>query len=66
MEKKNIARIATIAMAVATATTPVQYNVFAYGETSGNSTLFADTQNISDYNTWKDTVWNKKEDYFQC
>ena len=62
MKKKNIARIAAIAMAVATATTPVQYNVFAYGETSGNSTLFADTQNISDYNTWKDTVWNKKDE----
>lgn len=35
---------------------------FAYGETSASSTLFTDTQNISDYATWKDNVWNKKDD----
>lgn len=35
---------------------------FAYGETSASDTLFTDTQNISDYATWKDNVWNKKDD----
>ena len=33
-----------------------------YGETSASSTLFTDTQNISDYATWKDNIWNKKDD----
>lgn len=46
MRKKNIAQIAAIAMAVTMAATSAPANVFAYGETSGNSTLFADTQNI--------------------
>ena len=61
MRKKNIAQIAAIAMAVTMAATLAPANVFAYGETSGNSTLFADTQNISDYSNWKDTVWNIKD-----
>ncbi|MEI3319721.1 MAG: metallophosphoesterase family protein [Eubacterium sp.] len=61
MRKKNIAQIAAIAMAVTMAATSAPANVFAYGETSGNSTLFADTQNISDYSNWKDTVWNIKD-----
>lgn len=47
-------------MAMAMAVTPTA-NVFAYGETSGNSTLFSDTQKVSDYSTWKDSVWNKKD-----
>ncbi|HCS84652.1 MAG TPA: phosphohydrolase [Lachnospiraceae bacterium] len=49
-------------MAVTVAATSAPVNVFAYGETSASSTLFSDTQNISDYTTWKDTVWNKKDD----
>ena len=49
-------------MAVTVAATSTPVNVFAYGETSASSTLFSDTQNISDYTTWKDTVWNKKDD----
>lgn len=49
-----------MAMAMAMAVTPTA-NVFAYGETSGNSTLASDTQKVSDYSTWKDSVWNKKD-----
>ncbi|MBD8940328.1 MAG: metallophosphoesterase family protein [Lachnospiraceae bacterium] len=49
-------------MVVTVAATSTPVNVFAYGETSASSTLFSDTQNISDYTTWKDTVWNKKDD----
>ncbi len=48
-------------MAVTVATTSAPVNVFAYGETSASSTLFTDTQNISDYATWKDNIWNKKK-----
>ena len=60
MRKKKITQISAIAMAMAMAVTPTA-NVFAYGETSGNSTLFSDTQKVSDYSTWKDSVWNKKD-----
>ena len=52
-------QIIAAAMAVTVAATSAPVNVFAYGETSASSTLFSDTQNISDYTTWKDTVWNK-------
>ena len=55
MRKKKITQISAIAMAMAMAVTPTA-NVFAYGETSGNSTLFSDTQKVSDYSTWKDSV----------
>lgn len=55
-------QIIAAAMAVTVAATSVPVNVFAYGETSASSTLFTDTQNISDYATWKDNVWNKKDD----
>ena len=55
-------QIIAAAMAVTVAATSTPVNVFAYGETSASSTLFSDTQNISDYATWKDTVWNKKDD----
>ncbi len=55
-------QIIAAAMAVTVAATSAPVNVFAYGETSASSTLFTDTQNISDYTTWKDTVWNKKDD----
>ena len=55
-------QIIAAAMAVTVAATSTPVNVFAYGETSASSTLFTDTQNISDYTTWKDTVWNKKDD----
>ena len=55
-------QIIAAAMAVTVAGTSAPVNVFAYGETSASSTLFTDTQNISDYTTWKDTVWNKKDD----
>lgn len=55
-------QIIAVAMAVTVAATSAPVNVFAYGETSASSTLFTDTQNISDYTTWKDTVWNKKDD----
>ena len=55
-------QIIASAMAVTVAATSTPVNVFAYGETSASSTLFSDTQNISDYTTWKDTVWNKKDD----
>lgn len=55
-------QIIAAAMAVTVAATSAPVNVFAYGETSASSTLFSDTQNVSDYTTWKDTVWNKKDD----
>ena len=55
-------QIIAAAMAVTIAATSAPVNVFAYGETSASSTLFTDTQNISDYATWKDNVWNKKDD----
>lgn len=55
-------QIIAAAMAVTVAATSTPVNVFAYGETSASSTLFSDTQNISNYTTWKDTVWNKKDD----
>lgn len=55
-------QIIAAAMAVTVAATSAPVNVFAYGETSASSTLFTDTQNISDYATWKDNVWNKKDD----
>ena len=61
MKKKNIAGMAAIAMAVTIAATSASTNVFAYGETSGSSTLFTDTQNISDYSDWKDKTWNIKD-----
>ena len=61
MRKKNIAGMAAIAMAVTIAATSASTNVFAYGETSGSSTLFTDTQNISDYSDWKDKTWNIKD-----
>lgn len=55
-------QIIAAAMAVTVAATSAPVNVFAYGETSASSTLFTDTQNISDYATWKDNIWNKKDD----
>ena len=55
-------QIIAAAMAVTVAATSAPVNVFGYGETSASSTLFTDTQNISDYATWKDNVWNKKDD----
>ena len=55
-------QIIAAAMVVTVAATSTPVNVFAYGETSASSTLFSDTQNISDYTTWKDNVWNKKDD----
>lgn len=62
MKKMKALQIIAAAMAVTVAATSTPVNVFAYGETSASSTLFSDTQNISDYATWKDTVWNKKDD----
>lgn len=62
MKKMKALQIIAAAMAVTVAATSVPVNVFAYGETSASSTLFTDTQNISDYATWKDNVWNKKDD----
>lgn len=62
MKKMKALQIIAAAMAVTVAATSTPVNVFAYGETSASSTLFTDTQNISDYTTWKDTVWNKKDD----
>ena len=62
MKKMKALQIIAAAMAVTVAATSAPVNVFAYGETSASSTLFTDTQNISDYTTWKDTVWNKKDD----
>lgn len=55
-------QIIAAAMAVTVAATSAPVNVFAYGETSASSTLFTDTQNILDYATWKDNIWNKKDD----
>lgn len=63
MKKMKALQIIAAAMAVTVAATSAPVNVFAYGETSASSTLFSDTQNISDYTTWKDTVWNKKDDH---
>ena len=62
MKKMKALQTIAAAMAVTVAATSAPVNVFAYGETSASSTLFSDTQNISDYTTWKDTVWNKKDD----
>ena len=62
MKKMKALKIIAAAMAVTVAATSAPVNVFAYGETSASSTLFTDTQNISDYATWKDNVWNKKDD----
>lgn len=62
MKKMKALQIIAAAMAVTVAATSTPVNVFTYGETSASSTLFSDTQNISDYTTWKDTVWNKKDD----
>lgn len=62
MKKMKALQIIAAAMAVTVAATSAPVNVFAYGETSASSTLFTDTQNISDYATWKDNVWNKKND----
>lgn len=62
MKKMKALQIIAAAMAVTVAATSTPVNVFAYGETSASSTLFSDTQNISNYTTWKDTVWNKKDD----
>ena len=62
MKKMKALQIIAAAMAVTVAATSAPVNVFAYGETSASSTLFLDTQNISDYATWKDNVWNKKDD----
>ena len=62
MKKMKALQIIAAAMAVTVAATSAPVNVFAYGETSASSTLFSDTQNISDYTTWKDNAWNKKDD----
>ena len=62
MKKMKALQIIAAAMAVTVAATSAPVNVFAYGETSASSTLFSDTQNISDYTTWKDNVWNKRDD----
>lgn len=62
MKKMKALQIIAAAMAVTVAATSAPVNVFAYGETSASSTLFTDTQNISDYATWKDNIWNKKDD----
>lgn len=62
MKKMKALQIIAAAMAVTVVATSAPVNVFAYGETSASSTLFTDTQNISDYATWKDNVWNKKDD----
>ena len=62
MKKMKTLQIIAAAMAVTVAATSAPVNVFAYGETSASSTLFTDTQNISDYATWKDNIWNKKDD----
>ena len=50
--------IRALALAMATTATLNPMNALAYGETNDKSTLISDTQNISDYNTWKNTVWN--------
>ena len=63
MKKMKALQIIAAAMAVTVAATSAPVNVFAYGETSASSTLFTDTQNISDYATWKDNIWNKKDDH---
>ena len=62
MKKMKALQMMAAAMAVTVAATSAPVNVFAYGETSASSTLFTDTQNISDYATWKDNIWNKKDD----
>lgn len=62
MKKMKALQIIAAAMAVTVAATSAPVNVFAYGEISASSTLFTDTQNISDYATWKDNIWNKKDD----
>lgn len=62
MKKMKALQIIAAAMAVTVAATSAPVNVFAYGETSASSTLFTDTQNILDYATWKDNIWNKKDD----
>ena len=62
MKKMKALQIIAAAMAVTVAATSAPVNVFAYGETSASSTLFTDTQNISDYAIWKDNIWNKKDD----
>lgn len=62
MKKMKALQIIAAAMAVTVAATSAPVNVFVYGETSASSTLFTDTQNISDYATWKDNIWNKKDD----
>ena len=62
MKKMKALQIIAAAMAVTVAATSAPVNVLAYGETSASSTLFTDTQNISDYATWKDNIWNKKDD----
>lgn len=51
MKKMKALQIIAAAMAVTVAATSAPVHVFAYGETSANSTLFTDTQNISDYTT---------------
>ena len=62
MKKMKALQIIAAAMAVTVAATSAPVNVFAYGETSASSTLFTDTQNISDYATWKDNIWHKNDD----
>ncbi len=32
----------------------------AYGETTEKSTLTADTKAVSEYQTWKDSIWTEK------
>ena len=67
MKKMKALQIIAAAMAVTVAATSAPVHVFAYGETSANSTVFTDTQNISDYTTWKAITNIKlKNNIYRC
>ncbi len=57
--RKNKVIAWSLLAAMAISLKPV--SVQAYGETSQSSTLISDTQQVSDYQTWKENVWTGKE-----
>lgn len=59
--RKNLKKIAAMTMAAAMIGAVAVPQAFGYGETSQTSTLLADTQGTSAYQTWNTTTWTNEK-----
>lgn len=59
--RKNLKKIAVMTMAAAMISVVVVPQAFGYGETSQKSTLLADTQGTSAYQTWNTDTWTSEK-----